>query len=238
MLSAVFQFHQAALVFIISVIVQAAENLPGCDFRGSQRITSISAERGGVIFFPGRMETVPMLPEGILISTTSSTPLKSDTVDNRALVQTVVLLVLALQMPSLREIVELLELHLHSFPVLVVLGVFRGMFARKNKIHNNDDDLASGTASNLLSSSPTLAQIEDYYNNNNNNNNNTNVQNQEPMEDAPLSPAAVRSTTPDLQTADQWGYFADFDEVAQDLPPSASVSSLSPLQEMDDEEDE
>ena len=138
---------------------------------------------------------------------------------------------MALQIPSVREIVEILELHIHSLPVLIVLGVFKGMLSRgkTSKIHS--DDAALGT-SNHLSSSPTLLQIEDYYKNQANVQNNNDV-----TEDtALLSPARVRSTA-DNQTVDQWGYFADFEEHVQELPPSASLVSLSPLQEMEEEEE-
>jgi hypothetical protein len=57
------------------------------------------------------------------------------------LVQCLVLVAMALQIPShIDEIIEILELHIHSFPLLIALAVFPSLYLKK-KQHKRDSSL-------------------------------------------------------------------------------------------------
>jgi hypothetical protein len=150
--------------------------------------------------------------------------------DNRVMIQWVLLVAIAMQLPSfLNEVMEIVELHYHSFSVLVVLGVFpRAMF--KNKMARNEAPSPKPNfnhSASTLSTICTLTEIENYYNN------------------TRLSKGTEEMRSPqDIDSVDEWGHFTDFEETTDaaddtllmSLSSSCTSLSLSSLQETKEEE--
>jgi hypothetical protein len=161
--------------------------------------------------------------------------------NNRALLQYIVLLAMALQLPNLfEEIIEILELHIHSFPILIILGVLPGMFGR-NKVERKPRCVGSPLVNikdllhaSPISSSHTINQIESYYRN-------LQAHSEDSIE-VSLSPLKVQSTN-HHSPIDEWGHFTDFDECAQEeelvttvfMTHSVCRTIMPPLQEADED---
>lgn len=161
-----------------------------------------------------------------------------DVAETGAIMPCVLLLAVALQLPNvLNEIMQILDLHYHSVPILVLLGVFPGVFFKKNSkvdgalprgessLHSNLSDIP------VLPSSQTLLDIQDFY------------QKAYPQDEV-SQPAVVVESLSEKGTVDEWGHFADFDEEFIDTLASqailitqpASRMTLTPLAECEEEE--
>jgi hypothetical protein len=112
--------------------------------------------------------------------------------DSVTLVQCLLLVAMTLQIPNyIDEIIQILELHIHSFPILIVLGVFPSLYFKK-KQQKKDSSLNLETLStSSIASNKTLAGIEEYYRN-------------------CAASDSAKSTRPQTPT-DDWGHFTDFD---------------------------
>ena len=166
---------------------------------------------------------------------TSSSPSAAyhsrEVADSRALVQYIVLLAVGLQLPNLLfEIIEILELHIHSFPVLVVLGVFPGMM--RKKFRSNCDSSTNLLRAASASFGSALNDIPDYYKNQTEHSNDSSS--------TLLSPPTVCRLLHNNEHIDDWGHFAYFEE----SPGSTvcishsvkSLTSLAPLKETEEED--
>lgn len=155
------------------------------------------------------------------------------------LIQYIVLLAVASQLGDiLDEIIEIVELHLHSFPVLVVLGVLPKIFLKKENVRMADSVSSNHQRNSSLlsaSSASILRDIEKYYAKNNGD---AQCQNLEIR-----SPPELRSVVTTHHQGDEWGHFADFDD-GIDLgeesfclqPDKGSRAILSPLHETENDE--
>lgn len=92
-------------------------------------------------------------------------PLSLKDSDSVTLAQCLLLVAMALQIPNyIDEIIEILKLHIHSFPLLFVLGVFPLYFKKKQHKKDSSSNLMSLSTSSIASTcSKTLAGIEEYY---------------------------------------------------------------------------
>ena len=95
-------------------------------------------------------------------------PLSLTDSDSLTLIQCLLLVAMTLQIPNyIDEIIEILESHIHTFPLLIVLGFFPSLYLKKRQ-HKNDSSsnlVSLSTSSIVASSSKTLAGIEEYYRN-------------------------------------------------------------------------
>jgi hypothetical protein len=152
--------------------------------------------------------------------------------DSTALVQCLLLVAMAMQFPNyLNEVIEILELHIHGFPLLIVLGVLPScLLLKKKKQHAGDSNSPKSSSSmppNVTTPSSSLAEIEDYYRNH-------------PDPD-PACIVSAQGTTDELE----WGHFANLDESVHEedagfftLSATASRRAiLSPLVEETEEEE-
>ncbi|GAX14465.1 hypothetical protein FisN_11Hh074 [Fistulifera solaris] len=131
----------------------------------------------------------------------------------------------------LDELIEIIELHLHTFPVLVVLGVLPRIFLKKSKAQATKSICSNQKNSSLvsLSSADILRDMEKYYA--------TKGEDEAvPQLDVKSPPQLRRVATPTNQ-GDEWGHFADFDDCVdpvgesfcfqrQDSGPRAVLSPL------------
>jgi hypothetical protein len=131
-------------------------------------------------------------------SSTLSSLLLTDS-DKVTFVQCFLLVAMTLQIPNyIDEIIEILELHMHRFPLLIVLGVFPSLYLKKKQHKKNpSSNLMPGSTSSIASSSKTLARIEEYYRNS-----------------CFIASSLAKSTSTQTLT-DDWGHFTDFDESTQ-----------------------
>jgi hypothetical protein len=123
-------------------------------------------------------------------------PLSLTDSDSATLVQCLLLVAMTLQIPNyIDEIIEILESHIRTFPLLIVLGVFPSLYL-KNRQHMNDSssNLVSLSTSSIVSNK-TLAGIEEYYRN-------------------CAEADSAKSTSPHTPT-DDWGHFTYIDESTQ-----------------------
>lgn len=158
--------------------------------------------------------------------------------DSITLVQCLLLVTMALQIPNyIDEIVEILELHIHSFPLLIVLGVFPSLYLKKKQHAVNPTSqmpmpttstMHTSSNKNLITPQSSLADIEEYYRNHTD------------------SPIKLQKCSPVQSTGtDEWGHFAELEETfcEQDVGfiiPSTTLSrraSLSTLVEEAEEEE-
>jgi hypothetical protein len=120
------------------------------------------------------------------------------------IIQYLLLVAMTLQIPHyIDEIIEILQSHIHAFPLLIVLGVFPSLYLKK-RLHNNDSssNLVSRSTSSIASSSKTLAGIEEYY------------RNCAESTSAFVTSSLAKVTSPKTST-DDWGHFTDIDESTQ-----------------------
>jgi Na+/glutamate symporter len=121
--------------------------------------------------------------------------------DSATLLQCLLLVAMTLQIPNyIDEIIEILELHIHIFPLLVVLGVFPSLYLKKkeHKKYSSSNPVSQSTPS--IASSKTLAAIEEYY------------RNCAESDSSFVTSSLVKNTNTQAQTTtDDWGHFTDFD---------------------------
>jgi hypothetical protein len=158
---------------------------------------------------------------------------------SKKLVAYVLLLGLALQ--QLPNFLEVLDLHYHSFPMLVVLGVLHSVLRRSDKKNDSASECPANLSSvqTATSLSASLASMEEYYLQQNQELC-EHLQQQEEEDGTPLAAANVK--TEYHHSVDEWGHFADFEESPpQDLAnfavgSSSSSVQLTVLEEIDEEE--
>lgn len=180
--------------------------------------------------FPSR-PTTPALPcpPGFL---------NKNDIELNTLVQYILLLAVASQLGDLLdEIIEIIELHLHSFPVLVVLGVLPKIFLKKQNARVTKSFCSHQRNASLLSLSSTniLRDIKKYYAMNGGDESSHNLEIKPPPQ--------LRHVSTPTNPCDEWGHFADFDD-SMDLgdgsfclqPDLASRATLSPLHETEIDE--
>lgn len=155
--------------------------------------------------------------------------------DSQALLQWMLLFAMALQLPNyFDQVMELLDLHYHGFPLLVILGT---LISKRNTVQvasARHQDSSKSSSSLLQSQRESLLIIEEYYRNNS-------------VDDdyAPLESSSVQGPMPGPK--DEWGHFTDFDEGILDddinfsLPPvsgrpTSRRQSLSILTETEEDE--
>lgn len=146
------------------------------------------------------------------------------------LIQWAVLLALALQIPNLLEEIHLIiDLHYHSFPLLVVLGTFPSLLKRKSYARNSNcsDTFFPESKSGFSFKSSGLVQSKS----------STKLD----LQSEVVRPVA----SSDSAGGDEWGHFADLDGstlvIEQDVKLSAPPSSriiLTTLEEEEEEEEE
>ena len=155
-------------------------------------------------------------------------------IELNTLVQYALLFAVASQLGDLLdEIIEIIELHLHTFPVLVVLGVLPKIFLKKQNalMHQSFCSTHKNASMLSLSSANILRDIEKYYA--------TTGVNDDSLPNLEIkSPPHLRHVS--TPTSDEWGHFADFDDGMDVLGeegcfclPSdlGSRAALSPLHE-------
>jgi hypothetical protein len=127
-------------------------------------------------------------------------PTDSDSVN---VLQCLLLVAMTLQIPNyIDEIIELLELHMHTFPLLIVLGLFPSLYLKKKQHKKDSSSNLVPRSTSSAASSKTLAGIEAYY------------RNCAEFDSAFVtSPLAKSSSTQTL--TDDWGHFTEIDESMQ-----------------------
>lgn len=150
---------------------------------------------------------------------------ESGVVENPSnLIQWAVLLALALQIPNIMEEIRvIIDLHYHSFPLLVVLGTFPAFLKRKRNARTPEDpDTFSLDKSARVSSKSTIER--------------------EGLTDLQYG-GISRTICSDSGDGDEWGHFADLDwsTTVFDHDEKLSVASsrrttLTTLKEAEDEE--
>jgi hypothetical protein len=134
-------------------------------------------------------------------SSTLSSLLLTDS-DKVTFVQCLLLVAMTLQIPNyIDEIIEILELHMHSFPLLIVLGVFPSLYLKK-KQHKKNPSSNLVSRSSSVASSKTLAMIEEYYRNC-------------AESDSAFNTSSLAKSTSTQTLTDDWGHFTDFEESVQ-----------------------
>ena len=180
--------------------------------------------------------------------TIASTPQQAEVSDiteaSGAMVQYVIVLAIALQIPSLfDEISAMLEPYYQSLPLLLLLGMFPGLLLKdKNLYHQVTEKLrmVSASSSSIRSiPSPrcSLNEIEQFYKRPS-----SADTAMEAQLDLNLSPARLKVKTPSGET-DEWGHFADFEDrlsatdsnLFMHVQPDRKTG-LSPLRETEEEE--
>ncbi|GKY91527.1 hypothetical protein MPSEU_000126200 [Mayamaea pseudoterrestris] len=145
----------------------------------------------------------------------------------------ILLLALAIQIPTIfDELVEAIDQHLHSIPLLVMFGIVPSVFWMRGKKHSsmNAEDDAPRSREEFLSMIRSMASVESV--------------NQ--YEETQPTPRFRPSS--DAPAFDEWGHFAELDETALEekdvcfiMSPSSSrrsSTSLGTLPEELDEEDD
>jgi hypothetical protein len=192
----------------------------------------------GALVHTKKPEVVSRMMQASPYSAASTpSPLALTDADSITLVQCLLLVAMTLQIPNyIDEIIEILELHIHSFPLLIVLGVFPSLYLKKKQHKKySSSNLSSRSTSSMPrsadTSSSSLAGIEEYYRNC-----------AESDSAFAISSHAKRTST--HNPTDDWGHFADFDESMQDQDASFVVplaprrrASLSPLVEETEHEE-
>ena len=139
------------------------------------------------------------------------------------LIQWAVLLALALQIPNiLEEIRVIIDLHYHSFPLLVVLGTFPAFLKRKKNSRTPEDPDAFSADKSARFSSKSIVDSESSMD---------------------LQYEVVQRTmSSDPVDGDEWGHFADLDwstmVLNQDVKHSVPSSRRMTLTTLEEEEDE
>ena len=156
-------------------------------------------------------------------STGSLNVTSTEPFDGSNLIQWAVLFALAFQVPKLLEEIRLiLDLHYHSFPLLVVLGSFPSLLKRNVKKPARTEKEAS--YSNIKGYSFSSAEMY------------------RTESSLTLDSETFPETSTDSPDADDWGHFAELDEtmMALERTPSLTVPSrrptLSTLKEAEEEE--
>jgi hypothetical protein len=128
-------------------------------------------------------------------------------VELNKLAQYLLLLAVASQLGDiLDEIIEIIELHLHTFPVLVVLGVLPKIFLKKSNASAIKSVCSNQKNTSLisLSSANILRDIEKYYS--------TKGEDDAVPQPEMKSPPQLRRVATPTNQGDEWGHFADFDD--------------------------
>jgi hypothetical protein len=159
------------------------------------QMEAIAAEQPGALH--------EMLGASTYTAFSTLSPLSLTDADSVTLVQCLLLVAMTLQIPNyIDEIIEILELHIHSFPILIVLGVFPSLYFKK-KQHKKDSSLnLVSLSTSSIASSKTLAGIEEYY--------------------RKCAESDIAKITRPQTPTDDWGHFTDFDESTQYCDQDAS----------------
>jgi hypothetical protein len=198
---------------------------------------SLCSQMGDIVHAEKPEDASRMMQASSYTAVSAPSPLALTDAGSITLVQCLLLVAMALQIPNyLDEIIEILELHIHSFPLLIVLGVFPSLYLKKKQHKKySSSNLSSRSTSSMPrsadTSSSSLAGIEEYYRNC-----------AESDSAFAISSHAKRTST--HNPTDDWGHFADFDESMQDQDASFLVplaprrrASLSPLVEETEHEE-
>jgi hypothetical protein len=149
------------------------------------------------------------------------------------LVQCIVLIAVAVQIPNfIDDIIEILDLHYHSFPLLVVLGVVPSLFWKRGpkdaqgftpSSSNNIKPWNELQTNSYRTSASTLDEIR-----------------RAVSQDSLITDARTTNAMESVSGVDEWGHFAELDEQMlkeQDVTfmMNSSAGSLGTLPEEEDE---
>lgn len=169
-------------------------------------------------------------------------------IGNKPLAHWFLLFAMALHIPGcVNSVVEILELHYHSFPLLVLLGTLPSLAqARKKGGTSLENSTAKAERSNCsmlfhrASSNTTLLAIEEYYCNAHQSDSFRNTA------EKTSPPPVCRRPSTHHASQDEWGHFTDFDEdfalrekdfhFAVSVPSPQLIINLGTLQEAEEEE--